>query len=156
MIYDEYRIDKIDKGKEYQDFICEWMARNYGIVMTVFSSKKYQYNLGESLQGIEIKYDMMYSDTGNIYIEIGEKAKPREGDYYKSGIFRDDNTWLYFIGNYEELYVFSKKQLKTVYEKKRYFKYIEHNNTKTSCGFLLDKIRAENFCIMKFNLKNEL
>jgi len=156
MNYKEYREEKSKEAKQYQDFICEWMAKNYGIVMTIFSSKKYQYNIGESLQGVEIKLDMKYNETGNIYIETGEKAEPRNGEYYPSGIFRSDNTWLYFIGNYDELYAFSKKQLIKVYNTKRYYKIIKNNNTGTSCGFLLDKERAENYCIMKFNLKNKL
>ena len=154
MNYDEYRKEKTSKAIEYQDFVCTWMAKNYGIVMTVFSSKKYQYNVGETLQGIEIKYDMMYGKTGNIYIETGEKASPRIGEYYNSGIYRNDNTWLYFIGDYDDLYVFSKKQLIKINEKKMYYKFIENNNTSTSCGFLLDKQKADNYCIIKFNLKN--
>lgn len=151
MSYDKYRDVKSKEAKEYQDFVCEWVAKNHGIVMTVFSSKKYQYNIGESLQGVEIKYDMRYAETGNIYIETGEKANPRNGEYYKSGIFRNDNTWLYFIGNYKELFVFSKKQLQTIYKKKKYYRLIENNNTMTSCGFLLNKEKAENYSIMKFN-----
>jgi len=156
MNYNNYRENKSKEAKEYQDFICEWMAKNYGIVMTIFSSKKYQYNIGESLQGVEIKYDMRYEETGNIYIETGEKAKPRNGEYYPSGIFRNDNTWIYFIGNYNELFAFSKKQLVKIYEREIYSRSIENNNTLTSCGYLLSKEKAEKYCIMKFNLKENI
>lgn len=146
-----YRAEKLECGKEYQDFVCSWVAKNYGLVLSIFTSKKYQQKTGESLQGIEIKYDMMMKETGNIYIETGEKAYPREGDYYPSGIYANDNSWLYFIGNYEKMYVFSKKQLKTVYEKLMFTKLIPDNITKTSTGFLLNTEKAEKYCIMKFN-----
>jgi hypothetical protein len=129
------------------------MIQNYGIVLSIFSSKKYQHEIGESMQGIEIKYDIKSTETGNIYIEIGEKAEPREGEYYPSGIYANDNSWLYFIGNYEILYVFSKKQLQTIFAKKFYYRRIEHNETKTSEGYLLNKEQAEKYCILKINFQ---
>jgi len=148
MNYDIYKQGKTKEALEYQDFICEWLAKNYGIVLTIFTSQKKQYK-GESLQGFEIKYDMKYKETGNIYIEIGEKSEPREGEYIKSGILRNDNTWLYLIGNYKTLYIFSKKQLISIYEKKLYYKYIPDNNTETSEGFLLTENMADKYCIKK-------
>ena len=50
--------------------------------------------------------------TGNIYIETAEKAIPREGPYVQSGIYRDDESWLYGIGDYSKFYIFGKKCLK--------------------------------------------
>ena len=152
--YDEYRADKSQKGKEYEDFVCEYLAKQIGLVITVFSSKKYQYNKGETLQGVEIKYDMRYGETGNLYIEVGEKAKPRNGCYFPSGILREDNTWLYIIGNYKEIFVFGKKHLKAVYESKRYYRLIENNGTETSTGFLLTKEQANRYCMAKYNIEN--
>lgn len=153
--YKVYRSEKMEEAKEYQDFVCSWVARNYGLVLSIFSSKKYQQKIGESLQGIEIKYDKKFSETGNVYIEIGEKAYPREGEYYPSGIYANDNSWLYFIGNYDIMYIFSKKQLKTVYEKLLYTRMIPDNETKTSTGFLLNTDKCEKYCIMKFNFTIE-
>jgi len=153
--YENYRKEKTQKGMEYQDFIQRWFAKNMGLNFTIFSSKKYQNEYGESLQGIEIKYDMLYEKTGNIYIETGEKAQPRDGNYYQSGIYREDNTWLYIIGNYEKCYVFSKKQLRTIFEKGIYYKKIENNNTMTSTGFLLNEKMCERYCLLKINFNNE-
>lgn len=152
--YRDYRKDKSDKAKEYQDFVCKYMIQNYGIVLSIFSSRKYQIEIGESMQGIEIKYDIKSEETGNFYIEVGEKAQPREGEYYPSGIYANDNSWLYFIGNYSVLYIFSKKGLRAVHNQKLYYRYVLNNETKTSEGFLIDKNRAEKYCILKINFKN--
>ena len=146
-----YRKEKSEQAKEYQDFVCSWIAKNYGLVLSIFTSKKYQQKTGESLQGIEIKFDMKMKETGNIYIETGEKAYPRDGEYYPSGIYANDNSWLYFIGNYEKMYVFSKKQLKNICENLLFTRIIADNETKTSTGFLLNTEKSEKYCIMKFN-----
>lgn len=152
--YDEYRNEKFEKAKEYQDFVCEYLAQNYGIVISIYSSKKYQ-KFGESIQGFEIKFDMLRKETGNLYIELGEKAKPRPGAYHPSGINANDNSWLYCIGDYDILYLFSKKQLKTILKKKLYYKYISNNNTMTSEGYLLNTEQAEKYCILKINFNDE-
>lgn len=149
--YDEYRNEKFERAKEYQDYICKYLAQNYGLVISIYSSEKYQKILGESVQGFEIKFDMRRKETGNIYIELGEKAKPRLGEYYPSGIYANDNSWIYCIGDYEVLYLFSKKQLRTICDRKLYLKYIHDNSTKTSEGYLLNTEQAEKFCILKIN-----
>ena len=152
--YNDYREDKSEKAKEYQDFVCKYLAQNYGLVISIYTSGKYQKGIGESVQGFEIKYDMKRLETGNIYIELGEKAKPRSGDYFPSGINANDNSWLYCIGDYDILYIFSKKQLKTIHDKKLYLAYVANNSTMTSEGFLLDKDRAEKYCILKINFNH--
>ena len=154
MNYKEYRQEKSEKSKEYQDFICRWFAQNYGLVMSVFSSRKYQKEIGESIQGFEIKYDMLFEETGNLYIECGEKAMPRPGEYYPSGINANDNSWLYFIGNYHTLYIFSKKQLRIIRDRKLYKCFVLNNKTKTSEGYLLTIEQADKFCIEKINFDN--
>ncbi len=103
--------------------------------VTTYSSRHYQTTVGEGPAGVAIKHDEMYEQTGNLWIEVAEKARPRAGDYAPSGVFRDDNSWLYIIGNYDIVFVFAKVALQGLARSQR-FRILE-NKTRTSQGFLL-------------------
>lgn len=145
MKYKEYYNDCLQKGLEYQDFITTVLLSQIGISISSFSSKKYQYQVGENLQGIEIKFDNKLKETGNIYIEVKEKSHPDNVNYIDSGIYRNDNTWLYIIGDYNCVYIFGKEHLKLMYNSKKY-KVI---NKSTSIGFLINKTDADKYCLKK-------
>ena len=103
-----YFENKLNEGQEYQDFVTDHLYKA-GLSVTNYSSLKYQ-RKGENKGGVEIKFDGNFEKTGNFYIEIAERYS--EADlYYSSGIMRNDNAWLYIIGNYSIIYIFSKKFL---------------------------------------------
>jgi hypothetical protein len=133
--YEAYRQAKIESGCCFQDFISDLILRETGIPLANYSSRLYQLTVGESRQGFEIKHDEKYATSGNLYIEIAEKARPRAGDYVPSGIFRSDNTWQYIIGDYDEVFIFQQSFLRVLATSGRYP--IIENRTKTSKGFLL-------------------
>lgn len=132
---ERYRSEKIASGTRFQDHVVDQLFRRRGLVIMQFASKEYQIRIGESLNGIEIKNDEKYAVTGNLWIEVGEKALPRNGEFAPSGILRDDNAWLYVIGDYKILFAFAKRNLVLLYESKRYR--VVENDRKTSIGFLL-------------------
>src|SRR5574342_801529 len=109
------------EGVEFQDHVCIRLARR-GIILQNLASKKYQYSIGENLQGFEIKYDGRCTGdrgtkaTGRLSIEIAEKSSASNEEWVSSGIYRTDNAWLYIQGNYQCLWVFGKKQLRKWYE----------------------------------------
>lgn len=138
---ERYRNDKMDSGQRFQDHVVDLLFRRRGLVISQFVSREYQIRLGESLQGVEIKHDEKYSLTGNLWIEVGEKALPRAGEYAPSGVLRDDNTWLYVIGDYQTVFAFAKQNLILLYESKRYS--LRENDRKTSVGFLFPRVDAE-------------
>lgn len=111
---DEYE-EKLLAGEEYEDFIAEKLW-GYGIPIIGFKSRKFQIDRGENLLGLEIKFDRKMNETGNIYIETHEKSHPDNPDYTDSGIYRNDNSWLYGIGNYDKFFIFSKKYLQRIIE----------------------------------------
>ena len=137
--------EMLQKGLEYQDFVTDVLINELGIALSSYGSTKYQYTKGENKQGFEIKFDDKYKKTNNLYIETEEKSNKLNLYFVASGIFRNDNTWLFVIGNYEEIFIFSKKHLKLMFASKK-FRSVE---TETSKGFLIDKISAENYCIKK-------
>ncbi|RXG67069.1 hypothetical protein ES695_00020, partial [Candidatus Atribacteria bacterium 1244-E10-H5-B2] len=139
----EYYDKKLKQGQEYQDFVINKLYE-LGIPVVTYTSKEYQFTEGENKAGIEIKLDDRFKETGNLYIEIKEKSHPDNEDYVTSGIYRNDNSWLWAIGNREYIYIFGKKVLKLLHASKRYQEV--ENKTKTSKGYLLPKKDAKEYC----------
>lgn len=135
----------LEKGLQYQDFVTDVLISELGISLSTYNSKKYQYTKGENKQGFEIKFDDKYKTTGNIYIEIAEKSNANNKEYVKSGIYRNDNTWLYLIGDYKNIFVFSKKHLQLMHEMNKYRKV----QTATSKGFLIPQKECFKYCVNK-------
>jgi len=138
----KYYKEKFEQGKEYQDFVIDILIQELGLPLAIYNSKKYQWKHGENKQGVEIKFDDKYKTTGNLYIELSEKADENNLNYIDSGIMRDDNTWLYLIGNYEIIYIFTKKMLKGLYSSGKFLREVE---IPTSRGYLLEKSNAEKY-----------
>ena len=134
--YANYYSDQLTDAKEFQDFVAEKLYA-IGLPLFNYTSKKYQVEYGENKLGVEIKFDKKFQETGNLWIELAEKSNPDKISYIGSGIHRNDNTWLYLIGNYEVIFIFAKTLLFQLAKTGRY-KVLE-NRTKTSKGFLLPK-----------------
>lgn len=131
---------QLEDGQAYQDFVAEKLYHE-GIVLVNFQSRASQLRVGENLLGLEIKYDKQFIKTGNLYIEIAEKSDASNRQFVTSGIYRDDNTWLYGIGNYDELFLFSKRTLRKVYEHRKRDT-DAYKETPTSRGFVLPRREA--------------
>lgn len=112
------RPDTYEAGMEFQDWVCMRLAK-YSIILQNLSSKKYQYSVGENLQGFEIKFDSWCSKSGRLSIEIAEKRRASNRQWVPSGIFREDNSWLYIQGNYDILFVFPKNSLRRYFRQKK-------------------------------------
>lgn len=131
---------KLTAGLEYQDFIMERLHL-IGTILQPYSSKAGQ-RRGENMYGMEIKFDRKFKTTGNLCIEVCEKAKDRPGDYVPSGICRSDNTWLYGIGDYQIFWIFAKSTLRTA-NARRSALMLRGYETPTSKGFLIPTAFAE-------------
>lgn len=109
--YPNARPDSFEVGLEYQDWVCRLLAREH-IILQNLVSRSYQYDVGENLQGFEIKYDERCTDTGRLSIEVAEKVRNDPAlSWVPSGIMRNDNSWLYIQGNYDRVYIFAKSTL---------------------------------------------
>lgn len=144
----DYYQKKLEEGLTYQDFVMEKLYE-VGIPLISYSSKKYQVERGENKAGIEIKNDQRFRETGNFYIELAEKSWEGSKKYVSSGIQRDDNTWLYVIGDYETIFIFGKRQLQCMANK---FRQVQ---TPTSIGYLLPVDYAKQFLALKIIECNE-
>lgn len=143
----KYYRETLEDGLEYQDFVADQLRKmDPCIIVSAYASRKWQYDRGESSSGIEIKHDRWLNGengrepTGRLYIEVGEKSKTEVLRYTPSGILREDNTWLYLIGDYTEAYLFSKKMLRMIWMEPEKFKArgIRERETETSRGFTIE------------------
>lgn len=107
------------EGVEFQDFVCKELAKRH-VILQNLSSQKYQFSIGENLQGFEIKLDNRCTETGRLSIEVAEKTAAANATFVPSGIFRRDNSWLYIHGNYQLFFVFARNILQLLAGTKRY------------------------------------
>lgn len=142
MNYKQYYSQQLSDGLEYQDFVAEQLY-HIGLPLFNYASKKFQQEMGENKLGVEIKLQKRFAETGNLWIEIAEKSDPANYSYIASGIFRNDNTWLFVTGDTSVIYIFAKTFLKKLVECGK-FKIIE-NKTKTSKGILMCKTDADKY-----------
>ena len=135
-------------GLEYQDFVFEQLRHMDGmpIFLGAYASQKYQNERGESPSGIEIKYDRKFRQTGNLYIEVAEKSDAQLPNYTLSGVMREDNSWLYLIGDYDEAFIFPKVLLRVLCRRDN--SEIKYCELPTSQGYLfpLDYVQRKCLC----------
>lgn len=125
-------------------------AHRIGMVLNPYCSKRGQL-LGENLLGMEIKRDGLYRQTGNLYIEVAEKARPREGDYVPSGIMRSDNSWLYGIGDELQFWIFPISLLRHFYNRRAEFKWLREVLKPTSKAFAFPIRKADLYCARRID-----
>lgn len=68
-MYLEMKYETYEEAMEYQDFIIDILTSYLGLVVSNYSSRKYQFGKGESRQGIEIKLDKRISPQGYVWTE---------------------------------------------------------------------------------------
>jgi hypothetical protein len=115
----DYYKEKLQLSFEFEEFLKKFFKDKYGLNLGQYLTPEGQYYKGENELGIEIKHDMMYKKTGNLYIEYAEKAKPENPDWIRSGIEKEDNTTYFLIGDFDKFWVFRKKRLLEILDEER-------------------------------------
>jgi len=142
--------NSLEIGNNFEDFVCIELAKRH-IILQNISTRKFQYETGENLQGVEIKYDARCTgdngttSTGRLSIEIAEKTKEGNANFIPSGIYRSDNSWLYIQGNYKVFWVFPKKLLILLHKSGKY----ELGEIPTLKKFYLPILDADKYCATK-------
>jgi len=140
--------ERLLQGKEYENFVRKVLKEKMNLSVDVYKNIQDQYNIGESEQGFEIKYDKRYKETNNIYIEVAEKTNKNNLNFIDSGIYRNDNSWILLIGNFDVIYFFGINTLRLLYETDRFKKV----KTETSKAFLLYPEDIEKYKLKKIIL----
>lgn len=143
-----YYAEKLEQGLVFQDVITRALYQR-GIVIVGYSSRRFQNAEGENMLGAEIKRDGNFRETGNLYLEIAEKANPKNRNFIPSGIFRNDNSWLFVIGDEQTVWVFSTKYLRMLCCRYREVK------SPTSVGRLMPLKDADKYSIRRIDLVDE-
>lgn len=99
-----------ENGNQFQDFVVDRMFE-MGWIIQVYSSKKWQYDYGESRQYAEIKHDERSRLSGRLSIEIGERTDGNH-QWVWSGIYARRDTILYIQGSRATFWVFDVKVLR--------------------------------------------
>lgn len=143
-----YYAEKLEQGLQFQDVVTRVLYQR-GIVVIGYASRRSQLKYGENMLGAEIKRDGKFRETGNLYIETEEKSHPDRKDYVPSGINREDNSWLFVIGDEKDLWIFSTKYLRKL--SGRY----EQKQMPTSKGFVMPIEEADKYCIRRIELSGD-
>lgn len=138
--YRKYYAEKLAQSHSYVDFVTRELIKHH-IFLSNTVSKESQWNLGENHFGLEIKFDGRMAQTKNIYIETREKSHPSKIIRSPSGIYRDDNSWLFGIGDYSVFFIFAKKRLQELHRQKP--EYLKEREIPTSMGFTIPVEKAK-------------
>jgi len=157
----QYYIDNLTLSHRYEVFI-ERQLKQRGINLGLYYGRDEQYNKGENELGIEIKRDIKSRETGNLYIEYAERLNPY-GDWVASGIFKDDNTNYFLVGDIDECWILRRCELEALYNE------IDRNGGRlrdgcrrveaargTSLGFIIPKAVANNMSLNLDELVEEI
>jgi hypothetical protein len=144
---DGYYNEKLQEGLEFQDVVTQALYMR-GIVVVGFSSRRFQNRVGENMLGAEIKRDGNFRKTGNLYLETAEKSHPKNPEYVTSGVMRNDNSWLFVIGDEQTIYIFSTKYLRMLIAQKDW----REIRKTTSIGRLMPISDAERYAIRRIDL----
>jgi len=147
----DYYKKQLQASFEFEEFLKKFFKEKYGLDLGQYLTPEGQYYKGENELGIEIKHDMMYKKTGNLYIEYAEKAKSDNVEWVVSGINKDDNTTYFLIGDFDKFWVFRKERLLKILEEERQYKkegkrsprHIRFVVIATSMGFVYPIVYAE-------------
>ena len=143
--YDTFKV-----GEDFQRFVEEKLFEKLALKIDCFKDGKNQRLKGENPQGFEIKYDSRctgdstYSQctaTNRLAIELYRQVS--DSHWIKSGILRDDNTWIYIVGNYQGFWMFGKRDLVRLFKKNNY----EVTDYKTLRRFFISIEEANEYCL---------
>jgi len=88
------RIDTIEAGDSFEDFVCDKLAE-MGINLRTYKSSQFQLNTGENKIGFEIKLDQEHTKYNHLSIEVAERSRNDSNlGWTNSGILRNDNNGL--------------------------------------------------------------
>lgn len=143
-----YYEKQLETGLQFQDVVTRELYQR-GIVVVGYASRRFQREHGENMLGAEIKRDGRFRDTGNLYIEIAEKAHPDNRSYVPSGVMRADNSWLFVIGDEQTIWIFSIKYLRLLPASRAWQKLTKA----TSIGYLCPLADADRYCLRRIDME---
>jgi len=146
-----YYAQQLETGLQFQDVVTRELYQR-GIVVVGYASRRFQMQHGENMLGAEIKRDGKFRGRcpPALWIETAEKAHPDRPEFTPSGICREDNAWLFVIGDEQTIWIFSTKFLRMLCPAKKY----NRVETPTSQAWLLPLGEADKYCLRRIDMED--
>ena len=156
--------DLLKQGEALERYVVIALGAE-GIVLGRYDNRDDQWNYGDLYVGeapninnantnIEVKYDRRYHQTGNLFIEVGAKIKKSESIFKRGGIMASANwSWL-ITGDYRDLFMFKRIDLKRLYDEHER-KNIKEISAGTGRGFLLSPSQILQFAVKEWHWPHE-
>ena len=144
--------DSLSEGEYFQNYVARKFYERVKISIVYYTTQDDQRQIGESVQGIEVKLDNRCTGddgtkpTFQLGIEIGEKTNIHSEMFTPSGIYAKGNTWLYVVGNYMMFWAFSKTELIRLHKSGKYKQFL---GVPTMDAFFLPIEDADEYCLFK-------
>lgn len=140
--------DNFAAGQVYEQFVVDRWLQFFTEPLHMHEGKLAQLQ-GENREGVEIKLDRLHHRYGNLYIETKEKSNPDNPDMVKSGIWRDDNTQWFLIGDTHEAFVFDVMVLRKCQMDSPHW--LVWRQTSTSEGWTMPKKYVSQYAVFRIN-----
>lgn len=137
--YKVYRELQTERGARFQDLALTTLW-HMGIGTVQHTSRTFQYARGESLGGLEVKYQSNLG-CGTLYIEVGERSSVEVGGFTASGIYTGCSELV--TGDYTVIYRLPVRMLRRLFELEEGGPDTITNSTGTSRGFKLSLADAD-------------
>jgi hypothetical protein len=109
----------LEAGREQEDRVATYWQVHLGIPLTIWGSQKQQQHCGESLQGVEVKLDRRFPETGHLAIEIAERPDVTY-EFSAAGPYHEIKPEILIIGNQDKVWEFIVCNLCDVIETSEY------------------------------------
>jgi len=123
----------LQKGLKIEDSVVSILRKKYPCATLVSAFKGYDIWIPEIDKSVEVKYDPMSCETGNIVVEIEMYGKP-------SGLMASTaDYWVFYDG---EMFVIMpiKNIFKCIFDcKLQYVEFVGNGDTRSKKAFLVDK-----------------
>ncbi len=138
----------LEAGQAYEQFIVDRWMKFFTDPLHMHDGKLAQLQ-GENKEGVEIKFDRNHHRTGNLYIETKEKSNPDNSEYFPSGIWRDDNTQWFLVGDMHEAFMFDVLVLRKCQAETPHW--LIWRKTPTSQGWTMPKVYVSDYAHFHIN-----
>jgi hypothetical protein len=133
---------------EFEDFVSDVFYWRFGTPVHVYRSRKFQVAVGESRAGVEVKLDLLWRQTGRLFIETAERWN-EQVEMRPAGIHGPG--WLYVVGDFSRFWVFGTRTLRLLESEGSFVK----KEIATARGFVLPVANADRWASRIFELGGE-
>jgi len=126
-------------GKAFEESASHFLTAQ-GFPIKLNFSREGQWEFGESMAHVEIKYDGEITTYGNLFIETDERRNDDgTSSWRRAGIYDASDPWFLLQGNETSLWLLNVRELRRMDISGKY----AHKETPTAKGFVFRKEWAE-------------